>query len=75
MDNLVDFEAELSNEDGERLIVGFDKAKNEYFIDRSKAGETNFSNKFITVTVAPLTVKAQRSDVRFYWIEIQLNCS
>lgn len=65
LDNLVDFEAELSNEDGEYLIVGFDKGKNEYFIDRSKAGETNFSDKFITRPVAPRTVKFLGSDVRF----------
>ncbi|MDM1293982.1 glycoside hydrolase family 32 protein [Sphingobacterium sp. N143] len=65
LDNLVDFKVELSNEDGDRLIFGFDKKKNEYFIDRSKAGETNFSDKFITNPVAPRTVKAVGSDLRF----------
>jgi fructan beta-fructosidase len=36
----------LSNTRGEEYIIGFDSKKNEYFSNRTKAGNNNFSNKF-----------------------------
>ncbi len=65
LDKLVEFKVELSNDDGDRLVFGFDKKKNEYYIDRSKAGETNFSDKFFLRPVAPRLAMATGSDVRF----------
>lgn len=36
----------FSNNAGAELIFGYDNGTNQYFIDRSKAGETNFENGF-----------------------------
>ena len=44
---------ELSNVYGEKLVVGFDKASNQYYIDRSQAGQTDFKKGFAKRAVAP----------------------
>ncbi len=36
----------LSNELGEELVFGFDSTKQQFFIDRTKAGKKDFSEKF-----------------------------
>ncbi|RYU82797.1 glycoside hydrolase family 32 protein [Hymenobacter persicinus] len=43
----------LSNSQGEELVIGFDKPKNEYYIDRRKAGKTDFNTKFAGRHTAP----------------------
>jgi fructan beta-fructosidase len=43
----------LSNPNGEELLVGFNKEKNEYYIDRSKSGKTDFHPDFAGVFRAP----------------------
>jgi fructan beta-fructosidase len=52
-DLLADCSATFSNQNGEKLIVGFDKAKNQYFIDRTKSGKVDFSDKFSQIAYAP----------------------
>jgi fructan beta-fructosidase len=37
---------ELSNSKNEKTIVGYDRAKNEFFIDRTASGKIDFSKKF-----------------------------
>jgi fructan beta-fructosidase len=49
-----DFSIELSNQLGEKAVVGFDAAKNAFFINRAKSGNVNFSNNF------PLTLSSPR---------------
>jgi fructan beta-fructosidase len=41
------FGVELSNARGERYRVGYDPAKNQFFSDRTKAGEAAFSKDFV----------------------------
>ncbi|HQU59994.1 MAG TPA: glycoside hydrolase family 32 protein [Saprospiraceae bacterium] len=41
-----DFGIALSNSKGEEYRIGFDAAKNEFYSDRTKAGESGFSEKF-----------------------------
>lgn len=41
-----DFTTELSNNGGQKLIIGFDRKNNRYFIDRSKSGKIDFSKNF-----------------------------
>ncbi|MGJ1387070.1 glycoside hydrolase family 32 protein [Sphingobacterium spiritivorum] len=53
LDNVADFDLVLSNDKGDELLLGFDKGDNQFFVDRSKAGNTNFNPAFITRTVAP----------------------
>ena len=43
----------FSNAAGEKLIAGFDKEKNEYFIDRREAGRSDFNKDFATRHAAP----------------------
>lgn len=43
----------LSNDEGEQLVIGFDREKNEYYIDRSKAGISSFNKDFAAVHTAP----------------------
>ena len=46
IDDLDDFSIKLSNGEGELVEVGYDKAANRYYIDRSKSGETGFEKGF-----------------------------
>src|SRR5690606_16961131 len=59
------FQVTLSNEEGETLVFGYDAAKQQYFIDRSKAGDANFSDKFIHRPVASRLTQNQTLDIRF----------
>jgi fructan beta-fructosidase len=53
MDEIKDFSLVVSNDMGEELIIGYDKKQNQYFIDRTKSGKTNFQNEFAARHVAP----------------------
>lgn len=43
----------FSNADGDQLVIGYDKASNQYYIDRTKAGESAFKQSFAAKAVAP----------------------
>ncbi len=43
----------LSNHLGEKLVVGFDKNLNQYFIDRTNSGKVNFQKEFAAKQIAP----------------------
>ena len=47
------FELILSNPNGEELVFGFNKEKNEYYIDRTKSGKTDFHPDFAGISTAP----------------------
>jgi fructan beta-fructosidase len=47
------FEIVLSNTFNEKLIIGYDSTKIQYYIDRSQAGIANFNEGFAAVAVAP----------------------
>ncbi|MBI3717690.1 MAG: glycoside hydrolase family 32 protein [Sphingobacteriales bacterium] len=55
-----DFNIILSNDLGEQLVIGYDKAKNEYFIDRTKSGQVNFKEGFAGKHTAPRLSSQQR---------------
>jgi fructan beta-fructosidase len=40
------FSITLSNAAGEQVIVGFDAGANQYYIDRTKSGKTDFNKGF-----------------------------
>jgi fructan beta-fructosidase len=48
-----DFSIVLSNTLGEELIIGYEKAKNQFYIDRSKSGKIDFQKDFAAKHVAP----------------------
>lgn len=57
------FSITLSNELGEKLIVGFDKQEKYYYIDRSKSGKVNFSDKFAAKYFAPRIANTAAMDL------------
>jgi fructan beta-fructosidase len=60
---LQDFAVVLSNAGGEELVIGYDKKANNYFIDRSKAGLTDFSDKFAGRHPGPRLATGPASDL------------
>ena len=50
---IADFSVVLSNELKEELIIGYDQQKNEYYVDRTKAGKRNFEIGFAKKHTAP----------------------
>lgn len=47
------FTVTLSNDLGEQTVIGYDDTKHEYFIDRTKSGETAFEKGFAGRHTAP----------------------
>ncbi|MDO3628002.1 glycoside hydrolase family 32 protein [Mucilaginibacter sp. BT774] len=58
-----DFSITLSNKSGEKLIIGYDKAKDQYFIDRAKSGRVDFAESFSKVAYAPRFSKEVNSQL------------
>jgi fructan beta-fructosidase len=52
-DKLESFTITLSNDLGEQLIAGYDKVANQFFIDRTKSGKTDFEKRFAGRFTAP----------------------
>lgn len=48
-----DFSIVLSNKKGDELVIGYNKADNQYFIDRSKSGIIAFETGFAKRHIAP----------------------
>ena len=48
-----DFSLSIGNDLGEEVIIGYDKKANEFFIDRTKSGKSNFEEGFAARHVAP----------------------
>ncbi len=57
------FEIILSNAFNEKLIVGYDASKKQFYIDRTKAGISNFNEGFAAVAVAPRFSDALNMDL------------
>jgi fructan beta-fructosidase len=58
-----DFEIILSNTFNEKLIVGYHADKKQFYIDRTKAGVSNFNQGFAAVTLAPRLSFAMNMDL------------
>jgi fructan beta-fructosidase len=52
-DELKSFALSLENEQGEKLSIGFDGEKKQYYIDRTQSGQTDFQHDFSGRHVAP----------------------
>ena len=59
----MDFEIILSNTSNEKLIIGYHADKKQFFIDRTKAGVSNFNDGFAAVAVAPPPEKLRLPDL------------
>ncbi|TGD82573.1 glycoside hydrolase family 32 protein [Hymenobacter wooponensis] len=60
---LQEFALVLSNAGGEELVIGYDKQANQYYIDRSKAGLTSFSDKFSGRHTGPRLATSPAADL------------
>ena len=47
------FSLVLSNKQGQKLSLGYDQAKNQYYVDRKSSGVTDFNREFSKIAVAP----------------------
>jgi len=61
------FELLLGNSAGEELVIGYDQAQKQYFIDRSKAGQVGFSAKFAGRATAPRLSPAAGTELTLYF--------
>jgi fructan beta-fructosidase len=59
------FTITLSNDAGEKVIVGYDKTANLYFIDRTNAGKASFEKGFAERHTAPRLSNKASVDVTF----------
>jgi fructan beta-fructosidase len=59
----IDFEIILSNTFNEKLVVGYHADKKQFYIDRTKAGISNFNDGFAAVAVAPRLSFATNMDL------------
>lgn len=57
------FAITFSNDSGEKLVIGYDKASNQYFIDRSSSGKVNFKAGFAGKHFAPRLIKSDKVDM------------
>lgn len=62
-DALTSYSIEFSNEAGEKLVVGYDKSTDQYFIDRSKSGNISFHSAFAARHLAPRLTTVAKSDL------------
>ncbi len=62
-DKLESFDFIFSNEMGEQLVAGYDKPTNQFFIDRTKAGNSNFEKGFAERHTAPRILKTSGSRI------------
>jgi fructan beta-fructosidase len=53
LEEIKDISFIIANDAGEELVIGYEKDKNQYFIDRSKSGKSDFHKEFAARHVAP----------------------
>ena len=58
------FAVELSNDKGQKVLIGFDADRRQYYIDRTKAGDHSFSDKFSGIQYAPRLSNDKVFDLR-----------
>ena len=58
-----DYAVTLSNKPDNKLIIGYDKAADQYYIDRTLSGKTSFNKNFSGRFTAPRLTKNKSSDL------------
>lgn len=52
-DQITSFIITLSNDKDEKVMIGYDKGANEYYIDRTRSGKVSFESGFASRSTAP----------------------
>lgn len=60
---LADMAITLGNDAGEEVVVGFDPQAHQFYIDRSRAGKTNFHKDFAARHFAPRFAAGSKGDL------------
>lgn len=58
-----DFSITLSNDNGQKVVLGYDKASNSYFIDRTQSGKVGFEKGFAARHTAPRFSTSENIDL------------
>jgi fructan beta-fructosidase len=66
-ENQPTFELTLSNDIGDRIVIGFDSTKQHYYIDRLHAGQSSFSPEFPRRANAPRIGASHGTDITLYF--------
>lgn len=62
-DQLVSFSLTFSNDAGQKVVVGYDKSNNTYFIDRTASGNISFEKGFAAKHTAPRLSNKENIDL------------
>jgi fructan beta-fructosidase len=62
-DKIESFSITFSNDSGEKVIAGYDKGSNNFFIDRTKSGKVEFEKGFAAKHIAPRLSKNEKFDL------------
>lgn len=62
-DELKAFSITLSNNAGEKIVLGYDRGANQYYIDRSRSGKVDFHKDFTNKIVAPRLSSNKFADI------------
>jgi fructan beta-fructosidase len=63
IDKVNDYSIILSNDEGEKLIIGYDNANKDYYIDRTKSGKIDFNTEFAKSAHAPRLTSVNSSNI------------
>jgi fructan beta-fructosidase len=63
VDKIDDLSISIFNNGGEKLSLGYDKQSNQYYIDRTTAGNSSFSKVFAAKHTAPRFATGQQMDL------------
>jgi len=62
-DSLNNYTLQFQNDAGDRLLIGYDKEKSRFFIDRTKSGEVGFNPNFAKILYAPRFATTAKSEL------------
>ena len=63
LDQIAEYSLRFSNNEGEELVVGYDKNKNQFFVDRTKSGKVDFHKEFAAKHVAPRIATGEKTNM------------
>jgi len=64
IDRMNDYSVMLSNDSGEELVIGYNNAKKQYFIERAKSGKIDFNAEFAKTAFAPRLTNITSSNIK-----------
>jgi len=66
LSNKNDFSIELANTLNEKVVIGYSKDKNQFFLDRRNAGKNDFHKNFASINYAPRLSSSNEISLSIY---------